>query len=345
MIIFLYVAFYLFALYAEGLQPRFKRYWLMAICLVLAFLAGTRDPNSWADTGVYVESFLDYTPSISELTQYSQPFGYAEMGFYYIGVVVKTFTSNVAIYFLVVALLSFFFLYKAFDKYCLYPIFGVCVYISRFYLARNFIQIRAGLSYAIILMAVQYITKRDWKRYFAWVFVAYLFHHSAIIAVPVYFLCMLDIKKKHIVMGLVVAFIIAGFYSGVVRSLVADNASDLDVTTYVEEVFQREWGLSNPIIYFQTFLLLVYTFTEDRIRKTTSHYITIRNAYFYSTFILISLSCYTALSGRVSSQFATLEMVIIPSIAYSFSKKDRWIAYLGMGAALTAIFYLNYYGH
>ena len=344
MIIFLYVAFYLFALYAESLQARNKRYWLMAICIVLAFLAGTRD-YTWADTEVYVMSFQDYTPTLSDLTQYSQPFGYAEMGFYYIGVIVKTFTSNVAIYFLVVALLSFFFLYKAFDKYCLYPIFGICAYISRFYLARNFIQIRAGLSYAIILMAVQYITKRDWKRYFAWVFVAYLFHHSALIAVPLYFLCMLDIKKKHIVMGLGMAFVIAAFFSNVVRSMVADNASDLDVTTYVEEGYQRDWGLSNPMIYFQTFLLLVYTFTENRMRLTTSHYLTIRNAYFYSTLILITLSCYTALSGRVSSQFATLEMVIIPSIAYSFAKKDRWIAYLGMGAALTAIFYLNYYGH
>lgn len=340
MIIFLYIAFYLFALFAEGIRPRYKKYWLVAICVVLAFLAGTRD-SSWPDTGVYIESFLDYTPTLSDLTQYSQPFGYAEMGFYYIGVVVKTLTSNVVIYFLVVALLSFFFLYRAFDKYCLYPIFGVCAYISRFYLARNFIQIRAGLSYAIILMAVQYITKRDWKRYFAWVFVAYLFHHSAIIAVPVYFLCMLDIKKKHIVMGLGMAFVIAAFFSNVVRSMVADNASDLSVDTYVTEEYQRDWGLANPMIYFQTFLLLVYTFTEDRMKLTTSHYLTIRNAYFYSTLILITLSCYTALSGRVSSQFATLEMVIIPSIAYSFLKRDRWVAYLVMGAALTAIFYLN----
>lgn len=344
MIIFLYVAFYLFALYAEGLQPRIKRYWLMAICIVLAFLAGTRD-YSWNDTLIYVDSFLDYTPTLSDLTQNSKPYGYSEMGFYYIGVIVKTLTSNVTVYFVVVALLSFFFLYKAFDKYCFYPIFGVCAYISRFYLGRNFMQIRAGLSYAIILMAVQYITKRDWKRYFAWVFVAYLFHHSAIIAVPLYFLCMLDIKKKHIVMGLGMAFVIAAFFSNVVRSMVADNASDLSVDTYVTENYQRDWGLANPLIYFQTFLLLVYTFTEDRMRLTTSHYLTIRNAYFYSTLILITLSCYTALSGRVSSQFATLEMVIIPSIAYSFLKKDRWIAYLGMGAALTAIFYLNYYGH
>jgi hypothetical protein len=344
MVIFIYVLFYLFAIYAESLNRRYKQYWLIAVCIVLSYLAGTRD-ISWADTITYVDSFQLYTPKFSDLTMLSQPYGYAEKGFYYIGVVVKSFTSNVTIYLLVVALLSFIFLYRAIDKYCLYPLFGVCAYISRFYLARNFMQIRAGLSYAIILMAVRYITERDWKRYFAWVFVAYLFHQSALIAVPLYFLCLLDIKKKHITMGLVTAFVIAGFYSGVVRSLVADNASDLSVDTYVEDYYQREWGLSNPMIYFQTFLLLVYTFTEDRMRMTTSHYITIRNAYFYSTLILITLSCYTALSGRVSSQFATLEMVIIPSIAYSFAKKDRWIAYLGMGAALTTIFYLNYYGH
>lgn len=342
MIILIYIAFYLFALYAESLSIRNKHYWLMAICIVLAILAGIRD-FSWADTGVYATSFLDYTPTIAELTQYSKPYGYSEMGFYYIGVIVKTFTSNVRVYFLVIAFFSFFFLYKTLNKYCLYPIFGVCAYISRFYFARNFIQIRAGLSYAIILMAVQYITNKDWKRYFAWVFVAYLFHHSAIIAVPLYFLCMIDIKKKHIVLGIIVAFVIAAFYSNVVRSLVADSASDLSVETYVIDEYQRDWGLSNPMIYFQTFLLMVYTFTEDRMRLTTSHYITIRNAYFYSTLILITLSCYTALSGRTSSMFATAEMVIIPSIAYSFLKKDRWIAYLGMGAALTAIFYMNYY--
>lgn len=345
MIIFLYVAFYLFALYAEGLQPRIKRYWLIAICILLAYLAGTRDMH-WPDTDAYVYSFRYFTPSLSDMTLYSEPFGYSEMGFYYIGVIVKTFTSNVSIYFSVVALLSFFFLYKAIDKYCFYPLLGICAYISRFYFTRNYMQIRAGLSYAIILMAVQYITKRDWKRYFAWVFVAYLFHHSALIAVPLYFLCMIDIKKKHIVVGTIIAFIIAAFYSNVIRVMVADYVVDMNADiTYIQEEYQREWGLSNPMIYFQTFLLLVYTFTEDRMKLTTSHYLTIRNAYFYSTLILITLSCYTALSGRVSSQFATLEMVIIPSIAYSFLKKDRWIAYLGMGAALTAIFYLNYYGH
>lgn len=340
-IILAYVALYLFALMAEGATAKNKRRLLMLTCLALAFFAGFRD-LSWADTSVYQMCFLDYTPKFGDLTLTDKPFGYAERGFFYLGVLVKTFTDNVTIYFLFIALLSFYFLYKAFDKYCLYPLLGVCAYVSRFYLARNLMQIRAGLSYAVILVAVQYITRRDWKRYFALVFIAYLFHHSALIAVPLYFLCLIRVKKKHIILGIIAAFIASYYFSDYIKLIVGDNASDLNVTTYVTDEYTREYGLANPMIYFQLFLLLMYTFTEKRMRLTTGHYETIRNAYFYSTMILITLSCYTALSGRTSSMFATLEMVIIPSLAFSFMKRNRWLAFIVMGVVLTAIFYMNW---
>ena len=340
-IIIIFVVLYLFALLAENATADNKRRLLIFACLVLAIIAGTRD-SSWADTGVYIMGFQDYTPSFADLTMYDQPFGYAEKGFFYLGVIVKSFTSSVTAYFLFVSFLTFFFLYKVFDKYCYYPFLGICAYISRFYLARNFMQIRTGLSYAIIMLAVQYISKRDWKRYFAIVFVAYLFHHSALIAVPLYFLSMINIKKLHILLGIAVAFIVSFYYSDIIRQLVGENASDLNVDTYVTEQYTREFGLANPMIYFQLFILLVYTFAEGRMRLTTEHYYTIRNAYFYSTLILITFSCYTALSGRTSSMFATLEMVIIPSLALAFFKKDRWVAFLIMGGVLTIIFYINY---
>ncbi len=53
---------------------------------------------------------------------------------------------------------------------------------------------------------------------------------------------------------------------------------------------------------------------------------------------------FTALSGRTSTMFATLEFVIIPSLVYMFDKRNRWIAYLGMGIALTIIMYMNING-
>ena len=342
--ILLYIFFYLFALLAEQLKEIDKRNVLIVSCVVLTFIAGFRNPDHWADTGVYVDSFVEYTKSIFEWSQTDQPNGYSEYGFYFLGVIFKTFSSNATAYLTFIAALSFIFLYKDFRRYCYYPLFGVCAYISRFYLARNFIQIRAGLSYAIVLWAVQYITKRDWKRYFLWVFIAYQFHHSALLAVPLYFLCMVKVKRWHIAVGIGIAFLLGGVFTEQVRGLVADYADDV-THAYVTEEYQREWGLTNPVIYFQLAILYFYTKGEDILKNTSEDYYTLRTAYFYSTFILISLSMYTALSGRTSSMYSTLEMAIIPAIINTFYKNARWIAYMGMGAVFSALFYMNYYGH
>ena len=338
--IVLYIFFYLFALLAEQMKSIDKRNVLIVTCIVMTFLAGTRDPSRWADTSVYVGSFVNYTNTIFEWSSLDQPWGYTEYGFYFLGVIFKTFSSNATAYLTFIAALSFIFMYKNFRRYCYYPLFGVAAYISRFYLARNFIQIRAGLSYAIILWAVQYISKRDWKRYFLWIFIAYQFHESAILAVPLYFLCMINIKKWHIWTGIAIAFILGGVFTEPMRNLVADYASDI-ASTYVQDEYQREWGLLNPVIYFQMAVLYLYTQNEEVLKKTSEDYYTMRTAYFYSTFILISLSMYTALSGRTSSMFATLEMAIIPPIINTLSKKNRSIAYIGLGIVLTGLFFMN----
>ena len=340
----LYIFFYIFALIAEQLKQKDKQMLLMLTCVVMALMAGFRDPSLWADTGVYVMSFEDYTRPLYEWSQVDEPLGYGEYGFYFLGVIFKTFSSNTTAYLTFIAALTFIFMYKDFKRYCYYPLFGVAAYISRFYLARNFIQIRAGLSYAIILWAVQYISKRDWKRYFFWIIIAYQFHASAVLAVPLYFLCMINIKKWHIWTGIAIAFIIGGVFTEPMRNLVADYASDI-ASTYVQDEYQREWGLLNPVIYFQLAVLYLYTQNEEVLKNTSEDYYTMRTAYFYSTFILISVSMYTALSGRTSSMFATLEMAIIPPILNTFSKRNRSIAYVGMGIVLTAIFYMNVYGH
>ena len=343
MLVLLYVFFYLFALAIDQSTRRTRETVLIIACVVLALLAGLRDVQRWPDTMVYVTSFIKNSPSIFELTEESKPWGYSEMGFYYLGCIVKVFSKNSTIYLIFISALTFIFLYKDFKKYCIYPLFGLCAYLARFYTGRNLIQIRAGLSYAIVLWAVQYITKRDWKRYFFWVFIGYLFHHSAFIAVPLYFLCMIRIKKSHIVLGIVVAFIIAGFFSNTVQAMVSDTSRDLNVgTAYLNEYYMREQGLANPMIYFQTVILLLYTFGDKALRQLSSNYDVIRTAYFYSTFILISLSVYTTLSGRTSSMFATLEMAIIPSLINAFARNSRWLAYSAIGVVLSVFFYLNF---
>ena len=151
---------------------------------------------------------------------------------------------------------------------------------------------------------------------------------------------MINIKKWHIWTGIAVAFILGGVFTGFMRGLVAEYASDI-ASTYVQDEYQREWGLLNPVIYFQLAVLYLYTQNEEVLKYTSEDYYTMRTAYFYSTFILISVSMYTALSGRTSSMFSTLEMAIIPAILNTFSKRNRVIGYIGLGIVLTGLFFMN----
>ncbi len=207
-------------------------------------------------------------------------------------------------------------------------------------------QIRAGLAYAILMLSIKYILEKDWKRYFLIVFIAWLFHRSCIIAIPLYFVCnWIKVKKWHVYVALAVSFLIGVFGQGFIHSIVEDNATDLNIgTRYTDaggEKLQLEGlGMRNPMIYFQCFILLSYTLLEERLAPLNKYYYILRNAYLYSTMILICFCTYKVLSARTASMFATLEFSIIPSLIYMFNRKNRQIAFFATGLALTAIFYM-----
>ena len=342
------VIFFIFYIVAVAFEQKgYKnRNTLLAIaCFVLAIIAGARD-LSWSDTGVYALSFMYYTPDIFDFSFLDKPYGYSEKGFYFLQVIVKTLIDNYQLFFIVVSTITFYFLYKDFKQYSIFPLIGLCAYISRFYIGRGFMQIRAGLAYAILMLSIKYIYEKDWKRYFLIVFIAWTFHRSCIIAIPLYFICnWVHVKKWHVMVALAFSFVVGIWGQGLAHALVEDNASDINIgTRYIdaggEKTMLEGLGMSNPMIYFQCIILLAYTFLEKRLAPLNKYYYILRNAYLYSTMILICFCTYKVLSARSSSMYATLEFAIIPSLIYMFNKKNRMLAFLITGIALTGIFYM-----
>lgn len=344
------IIFFIFFFVSVGLEiqgnKRNRDIMLIIACFVLAVGVGFRNIYYWPDAFVYALSFMEHTPTIDSFSFTDKPFGYGEKGMYFIQSIIKTFIDNVTIYFLVISILSFFFLYKNLKQYSIFPLIGLCAYISRFLIGRNFIQMRAGLAYVILLLSIKYIYEKDWKKYFFIVFIAWTIHRSCIIAVPLYFICnWINVKKWHIIIALAFSFLVGIFGQGFVHTIVEDNASDLSIgNRYIDAGGEKHQlvglGMRNPMIYFQCFILLSYTFLEKRLAPLNKYYYVIRNAYLYSAMILICFCTYKVLSARTSSLYATLEFAIIPSLIYMFNKKNRLFAFIITGIFLTAIFYL-----
>lgn len=337
----LYILFLLFCILISYSNAKYQRTVLYISCVVLSFGIGIRDMR-WPDTDAYWLGFTQYTPNLFDYSWGMHPHLYDEQGFFMISVLSKTLINDYQFYFLVVGAVSMILLYKNLKKYSIFPLLGLCAYLARFFMARNLIQIRSGLAYLIILWGLKYIHEKKMWHFIFLVWVASWFHHSAWIALPLYFISnWIHINKTIIISGLGIAFIIGAFFQGPLSVFVTDRASDFEITTYVSSEYRSKVGLGNPMIYFQCFLLLTYTFLEKRLIPKTKYYRVIRDGYFYSTLILISFCSFTALSGRTSTMFATLEYCIIPSVVYLFNKRNRAFAFFVMAILLTTILYLN----
>lgn len=339
---------YILALLSFRFSPKEQRLLLIIVCCIEAVLVGFRSYD-WPDTVVYLEDFIASNDIITFSFQ-DEIQGYSEFGFHMLGVVAKTFSNNPRVYLIFVSAFTFFILYQVVKKYCIFPIMAMVIYTGRFLLPRHFMQMRSAICIGIILWGLDYAKKRKIWHYMFLVFIAYQFHHMALIAIPFYFIANWDIKNKWIVISLLFVGIASSFLSPLIEQYVDLWGEDLGYRTYtVQEYKDSAKGLLNPMIYYQIILLLLYLYMGKAVQRETDYYIPVRNGYWYATLILIFFNQYSALSGRTSTMFSTLEIIIIPQFLYgiflfppSIRGMCRFLYYLGTGICMFYFFYVKY---
>lgn len=210
---------------------------------------------------------------------------------------------------------------------------GLCDYVGRFLLNRDFTQMRSSLAILMVILAIRFIKEKKMWQYLLVVFVAYQFHHMALIGLPLYFLYKLRLNRNSMIVCLALAFVLSQTLAGAIEGGVDQFSEDLQYTTYTEgEYVEQSLGLRNPMIYFQIAILLMFSHFEPQLRKKLVYFDLYRWAYFYSTLILIFFCNYTALSGRTSTMFATVEMFILPYILSELRgfKRYAFLAFMGV---------------
>lgn len=338
--ILLFLFFYVICLAVKDQKESTQRTFLQVACIVLTLFIGLR--KFWPDQRVYEIAF-EMAPMPWDFTWDIQPYGYGEKGYLFLASLVKVVYDEPVFYCLAMGAISMYLLYKTLNKYCIIPLIGLCDYIGRFLLNRDFTQMRSSLTILLIMFGTKYIYEKKPIKYFLLVFLAYQFHTMALIAVPMYFFYRLNLTNKKIIIGLILSLALSQTLAGFISGTVDNYSQDLNYETYTEGGYvDQALGLKNPMIYFQMAILLLFTFGEDKLKRLSKYYYVFRSGYFYSTLILIFFCDYTALSGRTSTMFATYEMFILPMLAYSFSKGFRPVYYIGVGVVLLYFFYSKY---
>lgn len=321
-----------------------RKFILAVLCIGFSIIVGMRT-NDWNDTPEYWYAFRHFTKPIYQFWETRQNHFFEDKGFLLINSAIYSFTNSRFIFFTIIAGLTNWLLYKNLLKYSVFPITGFLFYIGRFGLSRNFMQIRAALAIMIVIYAIQYVSKKDWKKFFIWVGVASSIHYTMLLSIPIYWMDKLKLTQKKIITISVISLILTLIFSHYIFEYVSSLSMEYRIAlTYTLESSEYTVGkgLANPMIYFQLIALWAFSLSQKKLASQTPYYYTIRNAYFYSTLLLIVFSSFGVLSARSSTIFATVEIFILPALCKLVSNKYQYIATIMVALLGLAFFYLKY---
>lgn len=313
-------------------SKQFKGYLYIVLFVLLFFLIALRD-NIGTDYGAYVNIYNYYNSNFNQNVP-------REEAFKMINFLSKNLFDNYYVMFAIMGFISMLFLFIGVANYTNYIFISLGIYFVRFYFLRDFNQIRQGVACTIILYSTLFLSDKNKKKYFLYVIIATLFHRVALIGFVAYFfnLYIKESRRKIYVMLLFSIFISLLPMQKIIYLL---SFNLIDPAYFFDEINAFTLGLFNPTTLMQFFILVVFVNLENALKNRQKNYYVLRNLYTLSTLILVSLNQLAVIAGRVSTVYATLEIIIIPSFIYCF--KNKIIVSLLIFLYIIVMFYINVY--
>lgn len=161
-----------------------KIYIISALQLILITILRSPLDTSWPDTENYISTltYLNKTITWPEIFHAGW-----EPGIVAIAKIIGYITNDSQGYIIVFGLLILIPIFIMIWKYCESPILGLFIFYAMGDLTMTSIY-RQWLAMSILAFSLKYVYERKWRKFYIFVFIAMLFHRTAIIFGIVYFL-------------------------------------------------------------------------------------------------------------------------------------------------------------
>lgn len=316
------------------------RLWVcVAGCIFFIFHAGFRDfYHNINDTLNYLNSYNKLLDQSLEQVLSDNTFDFnlddyskRDPGYYvFVKLTQLIFPDFVFFLFIVAVIISIpmtWIIYKFTDSVPA-AILGILIYQALF---SNFFEtgIRQTIAMGIIYSSLPFVMRRQWLPHYLLLILAYFFHSSALIFIPFYLLCQLNIDRKYLLLAILVTPVIMAFSKDMI-GLVSEG------TMFEQYGITEEDNDGTPVFSVVLFMVAVGTWIFSKRIDSKN----IKNR-----MMLVGLICSLALmpSSWINSNFIRLVfyylvflMPLIPKIIECISpiKDTRNILYLITGSAL-----------
>lgn len=204
-----------------------------------------------------------------------------------------------------------------------YPILSVLMYFSIYFLVQDMGQIRYGLAVGICTFALISIANGDKKRFWVLVLLASMFHFSALIVIPAYFIRKIQFTPVVLYVLLIFgsAFVILDFSDIMYRILELmpiEGISYRAAYYMVAEEDNGAFGFNMSLLMRLCVLFVFYTYQKKH--TSDKYFNTMFNFFLYGVISYCILNFNQEFASRGSGYFKFLEVILIPYVIYHIKR-------------------------
>ena len=265
---------------------------------------------------------------------------------------VKNFTSNHVYYFLLTSFAALVINFYAIRKMSPFFFLSLLIYFSHIFLYKELQQMRSGISGALVLLSVYFLSEKKTYSYLTVFFSAFLIHTTAFVS---FFgvlgkLFFSNLKKKKIFLFLILILVILSTYLGLPQAVTTllENSFKLPIKYYI---YRDSTGISNnyQIGIFSNITTLKYIFFSivsilfyDTLNQKSKYFKYSFYFYYVGTLWIIFFNHFAIIATRMASILTTTEIILVPLFIFIL-KKRLHVFLLIILFSFTQLFYnLNY---
>jgi len=291
---------------------------LLFFSLILLIFAGLRPIGFDSDSRSYMEMMKSL--ATNRLDSYIEPtfVWIVKSNYYLLG---NNYYQRVSLF--VYALINISFIAFAIKKLSINPLYSILIYALLFYPILTLTQIRFGVASAMFLFAIHNIYNKNLFLYLIKIIVASMFHVSAIILLPFYFLNRQKINKKYYVFLFILSIGIV-FINASLKYMVLSHLdyfpNDIAKKLYTYLYLYGENSKFSDINVFNSlslFIISIYLLSLYYIERLKSKYtLVLVKILGWGLFLYTLSSFFPTLSIRILNIFGLVSIVLLVEIIY-----------------------------
>lgn len=215
---------------------------------------------------------------------------------------------------------------------------ALLVYISHFYILHELTQMRAGVAAGFILIALKPLYNKNLKYYLIFIGLATMFHYSAALMLPLWFLNRNKSNKYYyyflIPAGYIIYFLGIGFIQNIP---IPYFQTKLEAYKNLAEEGSDKINVFNALFLIRILIYYVLVFNREKIAKEYKMFYFLLNIYAISLFVLPALAAIPAIAFRIHELMGVVEIILFSLLIYAF--KPRVFGYVAV-IIITLVFFL-----